>query len=82
MHSLSLVLLTLTLTLTLSVQASEQRELSLGALKVMTGDEAPRIDGVLDEAFWKRAVVATDFIQAEPNGAAPRTREPPQRPNP
>ena len=75
MHSLSLVLLTLTLTLTLSVQASEQRELSLRALKVTTGDEAPRIDGVLDEAFWKRAVVATDFIQAEPDAGEPATQK-------
>ncbi len=51
MHSLALVFLTLTLTL--AVQAPEERELSLRAPHVATGDEVPRIDGILDEVFWK-----------------------------
>ena len=76
MHSLSLVFLrlSLTLTLTLGVQASEERELSLRAPHVATGDEVPRIDGVLDEAFWKQAAVATDFIQFEPRAGEPATQ--------
>jgi hypothetical protein len=30
-------------------------------------DEAPQIDGVLDEAVWRRAVPITEFVQAEPD---------------
>ena len=72
-HSLSLVFLTLTLAL--AVQAPEERDLSLRAPHVATGDEVPRIDGVLDEAFWNKAVVATDFIQFEPRAGEPATQK-------
>lgn len=36
---------------------------SLQALRV---SEAPRIDGILDEAVWQQAQIATDFIQNRP----------------
>lgn len=36
-------------------------------------DEAPQIDGVIDEAVWRRAVVLTAFIQAEPDEGQPVT---------
>ncbi|PJA08399.1 MAG: hypothetical protein COX70_03770 [Flavobacteriales bacterium CG_4_10_14_0_2_um_filter_32_8] len=29
--------------------------------------EAPKIDGILDDEVWKKAPIATDFIQNEPN---------------
>jgi hypothetical protein len=35
-------------------------------------EKKPKIDGVLDEAFWQQAKPAKDFVQYEPfNGAAP-----------
>lgn len=41
-------------------------------LKALRIDHAPKIDGVLSEAFWQVAEAATDFIQYEPyNGGAP-----------
>jgi len=36
-------------------------------------DEAPTIDGVIDEAVWLRAVVLTGFIQAAPDEGQPAT---------
>jgi len=36
-------------------------------------DEAPQIDGVLNDAVWSRAVVLTQFIQAEPDEGQPVT---------
>jgi hypothetical protein len=38
----------------------------------ITGD-APTIDGRLDEAAWRSAPVATDFVQQRPNPGAPAT---------
>jgi hypothetical protein len=35
--------------------------------------DAPRIDGVLDEAVWQQAVPIVDFIQSEPVEGAPAT---------
>jgi hypothetical protein len=34
-------------------------------------DQAPKLDGVLDEADWKRAVVIDNFTQQEPNEGQP-----------
>jgi hypothetical protein len=35
--------------------------------------EAPRVDGVLDDAVWQRATVHADFVQYEPDEGAPVT---------
>lgn len=38
-------------------------------------DDAPQIDGVLDESFWQALPVISDFVQREPiDGAAPTER--------
>ena len=42
------------------------------ALRLGSGDEI-RLDGVLDEAVWKRAAVATGFLQRDPDNGAPAT---------
>jgi len=39
------------------------------AVPVLT--EEPRIDGVIDEAVWADAAVATDFVQFQPDEGAP-----------
>ena len=44
------------------------------ALRLADGDEVG-LDGVLDEAFWSRAVPATDFIQVDPDNGQPATEE-------
>ena len=36
-------------------------------------EQRPRIDGVLDEALWRSAVVIDQFIQQEPDEGAPAT---------
>ncbi len=42
------------------------------ALRLGSGDTI-RLDGVLDEEVWNRAVVATGFLQREPDNGAPAT---------
>ena len=42
------------------------------ALRLGSGDTI-RLDGVPDEAVWKRAAVATGFLQREPDNGAPAT---------
>ena len=34
-------------------------------------DETPRLDGVLDDAVWKKAAVVEEFVQQEPREGAP-----------
>ncbi len=36
-------------------------------------EQAPKIDGALDDEVWKKAPAATDFIQNFPNNGAPST---------
>jgi hypothetical protein len=43
-----------------------------GAVRLAGTDEI-RIDGVLDEAVWQTAPVATDFVQRNPDNGAPAT---------
>ena len=38
-------------------------------------DEAPTVDGVLDDAVWQRATPLTGFIQSRPDTGAPATEE-------
>lgn len=45
---------------------------SLQSLKI---DESIKIDGVLDEAIWQQAPIATGFLQQEPNEGAPATEK-------
>jgi len=82
-----LVLLALPPAATAQQQADEQRAVTTGAAANPTGavteadrrfnfaatrvDQAPQIDGVIDEAVWRRAIVLTDFIQAEPDEGRP-----------
>ena len=39
----------------------------------LVGDDPIRLDGLLDEAVWRRAVPATDFVQLDPDNGAPAT---------
>ena len=49
----------------------ESRQLyTVSAVRV---DEAPVLDGVLDEAVWLRAAVVDEFVQQEPDDGAPAT---------
>src|SRR5688572_31482146 len=47
---------------------------SIAALR-MADDERLRMDGRLDEPFWRRAQPAADFIQVDPNNGV-RVTEP------
>src|SRR5687767_3738158 len=40
---------------------------------VRVPDAEPAIDGLLDDAAWAQAPVATDFMQFEPNEGEPAT---------
>lgn len=40
------------------------------ALQATRVDQAPKIDGVLDDAVWKKAPEATDFVQNFPNNGS------------
>ncbi len=40
-------------------------------LKAVRVDKSPRLDGLLDDEVWKRAVPFTDFLQARPKPASP-----------
>jgi hypothetical protein len=55
-----------------AVIGQEAGALTLEAVRLAEG-EAVRVDGVLDEAVWSRAAVATDFRQQDPDEGAPAT---------
>src|SRR6187549_441585 len=44
-------------------------------MPAIKADHAPKIDGVLDDAVWQTATVATDFIQNFPKAGEPATRK-------
>src|SRR6187431_1651944 len=44
-------------------------------MPAVKADHAPKIDGVLDDAVWQTATVATDFIQNFPKAGEPATRK-------
>ena len=50
----------------------ERREMT--ALRLIDGERVV-LDGRLDEAFWSRAMPATDFIQVDPDNGRPATEE-------
>lgn len=55
----------------LTSRVYSQKTLSPGdipkkTLQALRVEKAPRIDGVLDEEIWLRAIPATDFIQTQP----------------
>jgi hypothetical protein len=60
--------LALVVTLGLAVGASANDEPRARALLV---DEAPILDGVLDDPIWQKAEVISDFTQVEPIEGAP-----------
>ena len=41
----------------------------------ISGNEAPLIDGHLDEAIWARAPIAGNFIQRDPREGEPATEQ-------
>ena len=45
------------------------------SLTVVRADEAPRIDGRLDDAIWQRATRVTEFVQQSPIEGAPATED-------
>ena len=57
------------------VAADETLTQAAGSLEAMRLEPEERIalDGVLDEAVWKRATPATNFLQQEPDEGAPAT---------
>lgn len=42
------------------------------SIKAVRIDEAPKIDGILDDAVWQNAPVATDFVERNPNNGKPQ----------
>ena len=59
---------TLGMTLLGWAQAPNPPEVS--ALRI-SPDDAPKLDGVLDEAVWQRAPLAADFVQRDPSEGDP-----------
>ncbi len=56
----------------LSAQVSDTRsDAERLHLRAVSAGEAMRLDGVLDEAIWRSAPEATDFVQAEPREGRP-----------
>ena len=47
--------------------AQEIAEKSKKTIKAIRLDERPSIDGILDEAVWQNAPIATNFVQKNPN---------------
>ena len=45
------------------------------SVTAVRADDAPRIDGQLDDAVWQRAVRLTEFVQVRPVDGAPNTEE-------
>src|SRR3954464_14244165 len=53
--------------LTMSAPGAAQSPAPKTARAVRVDGAAPRIDGVLDDATWSRALAITDFVQKIPN---------------
>ena len=45
------------------------------SVTIVRADEAPRIDGRLDDAIWQRATRITEFVQQSPIEGAPATED-------
>ena len=56
------------------LEADEFERREMLALRLAAGEQV-ELDGLLDEAFWLRAVPATNFIQVDPDNGAPATEE-------
>ncbi|MGE0464269.1 MAG: hypothetical protein AB7Q16_23110, partial [Vicinamibacterales bacterium] len=52
-----------------AAQSSRERP----SIRAVATSDAPRIDGVLDEAAWQTADVADTFVQQEPREGQPAT---------
>ena len=46
----------------------------LGAHRLAAGEQAPVVDGRLDDAVWAAAPVAGDFVQQRPNVGEPASQ--------
>jgi len=53
--------------------ASAQTRAAQGVVRPVRVDEAPRIDGILDEPLWAEIEPITEFTQYEPDNGAPPT---------
>ena len=62
-----LAIFCLSLSPTIPVHAQNPVPTPLKKLKATRIQQPPKIDGVLDDAAWQQAEVATDFIQRNPN---------------
>jgi hypothetical protein len=76
-HGIFVVIFILTLT-ALGAAAPEEKLVGFEDRRVMTAlrlqpDESINVDGRLDEAVWKRATPAAEFIQVDPNNGSPAT---------
>jgi hypothetical protein len=56
---------------TVSQLSAQDTDGRLAVRAVRVEDAPPRIDGMIDEAVWQLADVATDFVQYEPDPGAP-----------
>ncbi len=71
----TLIALTVAVLAILWVQpvAAAQDSRQLYRVPAVRVDEAPTLDGVLDEAIWRQASVIDEFVQQEPEEGAPAT---------
>ena len=70
---LGLSVVTLVAALVAARPALAQESWEKYRLDAVRVEQRPRIDGVLDEALWRSAVVIDQFIQQEPDEGAPAT---------
>ncbi|WP_335965682.1 DUF5916 domain-containing protein [Galbibacter sp. PAP.153] len=68
MKSLALILLLFSLQIAVSQETDTIPRKKINAMRIT---EAPKIDGVLDEAVWKDVPIATNFVERMPNNGAP-----------
>ncbi len=68
MKYLFLLLFTL---LFISAKAQENDSIPRKKITIPRIVEAPKIDGVLDDAAWQNAPIATDFVERQPNNGRP-----------
>lgn len=54
-----------------SVYAQTQDSIPRKKLSITRITEAPKIDGILNDAAWQNAPIATDFVERQPNNGKP-----------
>ncbi len=65
----------LVLSLAVTTTFAQDANLNPKSIQIIRIEEAPKIDGSLDDVIWQTTPIATDFVQRNPDPGKPATNE-------